>query len=331
MRSFTRTLAAAACAATAATLAGAANAQAPAGQAAPARPVAAQPNVATPAKPAAVVNGEPISMTDLDTVLRMAGPMPVELPADKKRAIQREALAALVDDLLFRQFLRQNGTRVDPAEVNKKLDEMKEGLKRDGKTLDDFLKHSGQTEAQVRTNLLHMLQWIAYARARVTDDQLVRYHQEFKDFFDGAAVRASHVVIRMAPDAPAAERKAAHDKLVALKAEIVAGRLDFAEAARKHSMCDSAPNGGDIGSFPRKWVVEESFARTAFAMQPNQVSDVVQTEYGLHLIKVTERTAGQPVEFSKIKDEVREVYTEDMRMALLNDLRKAARIEINIP
>src|SRR3712207_8071236 len=62
-------------------------------------------------------------------------------------------------------------------------------------------------------------------------------------------------------------------------AQVVAGKLDFAEAARAHSQCPlSASKGGDLGLIPRKWVFEESFARAAFALPVGQVSDVVRSE-----------------------------------------------------
>jgi peptidyl-prolyl cis-trans isomerase C len=77
--------------------------------------------------------------------------------------------------------------------------------------------------------------------------------------------------------------------------------------------------------------VEEPFARAAFALKVGEISDVVQTEYGMHLIKVTDRKPGQPSDYAKIKDEVLEFCAGEMRMALVAQQRKTARIEINLP
>ena len=90
-------------------------------------------------------------------------------------------------------------------------------------------------------------------------------------------------------------------------------------------------DGGDVGSFPRKFVVDENFARAAFALKPGEISGVVQTDFGLHLIKVTERKAGQPSDFSKIKEDVKEIYLDDMRLNILAQLRKEAKIEVHLP
>src|SRR5262249_39621660 len=155
----------------------------------------------------------------------------------------------------------------------------------EGKTLEQFCRETGQTAAEIREEFSTMFRWRDYVKARLSDADVKRYYDENKDFFDGVTVRASHIVLPLAPSAAEAEKQAARDKLLALRQEIVTGKLDFAEAAKKHSQCPTAPNGGDIGFFPRKGLVDEAFARAAFALPAGQVSDVVQTEFGLHLIK----------------------------------------------
>src|SRR5205823_917335 len=157
------------------------------------------------------------------------------------------------------------------------------------------------------------------------------YYQTYKDFFDRVRVRASHILIRLSPATPESERQAARGRLQAIRAQILSGQLDFATAAKQYSHCPSASNGGDIGHFPRKFVVDENFARTAFAMKPGEVSDVVQTQFGLHLIQVTGRDPGQPSEYAKVKDMVREVYLDEMRQNILAQMRKEAKIEVMLP
>ncbi len=325
MRLHRWTFAAAAGAAALAVVAGQAPAQAPAAPAAPAQAAPAQ------AKPAAVVNGEAIPLVAVEAVLNRGGPQAVQVPEAKLREMRYAAVGMLVDDILLQQYLRQNGPRVDAAEVQKQFEELVGGLKKQGKTVQDFCKETGETEAQLKQDIVNMLQWRDYVKARITDTEVKRYYDENKDFFDGIMVRASHIVLRLAPDATDADKQAARTKLLGLRQEIVSGKLDFAEAAKKHSQCPSAPQGGDLNFFPRKFVVEENFARAAFALQVGQVSDIVQTDFGLHLIKVTERKPGTPSDFAKIKDDVREFCVMDLRQGVLLQQRKASKIEINLP
>ena len=285
---------------------------------------------ATP-KPAALVNGEPISLADVEQVLKMQGPSATPLSELQKKQMRQEVLSMLVDDLLMQQFLRKHGPKVDPAEINKRLAELESSLKTQGKTMVEFCKETNQSEAQVRANLLNMLQWAGYVRDRVNDVQVKKYYEENREFFDQVTVRASHIVLRVSPTAPDTERQFARARLLTMRQEILAGKLDFAEAARKHSQCPSAPAGGDIGPFARKFVVEEPFARAAYSIKVGELSDIVQTDYGLHLIKVTDRTAGQPSVFEKVKDTAREFCVEELRQQVLAEQRRAARIETFLP
>lgn len=282
-------------------------------------------------KPAAVVNGETISFAEVEAWIKSRGPLPTPPTEQTRKQMQAEAVSLLIDDLVMQQFLRKYAPRIEPAEVAKRMAELEDGLKKQDKTLADFYKETSQTEAQVRTSVLNMLQWAAYVKDKVTDADVKRYYDENKEFFDQVTVRASHIVFRVAANAPPAERQSAMTRLQALRQQILSGQIDFAEAAKKHSQCPSAPNGGDIGTFPRKWVVEEPFARAAFALKVGEVSDVVQTDYGLHLVKVTDRKPGQPSDFAKIKDEVKEICIEEMRLALVTQQRKASKIEIHLP
>ncbi len=287
---------------------------------------------AAPVQPAAVVNGEPIAMADVEALVQMEGPTALQLPESKRRQKRLDALAMLIDDLLMQQFLRQNGPRIDPAEVVKQTNELEEGLRRQGKKLQEFLRESNQTEAQLRNSIVNMLQWREYVRGRITESKVSEYYKDNKAYFDGVTVRASHIVIRVSPNAGEAELQAARDKLQALRRDIVdLHKIDFAEAAKKYSQCPSAPHGGDIGFFTRKWMVDETFAKAAFALQEvGDVSGVVQTDYGMHLIKLTERKAGQPSDYEKIKEAVRDMCIEDLRQALLAEQRKKATIKINM-
>jgi parvulin-like peptidyl-prolyl isomerase len=285
-------------------------------------------------KPAAVVNGEPITLSEVDALLRVGGgPSALEVPENRKRQMRMDALAVLMDRLLLQQFMRQQGSPVDPAEVNKFRVDLESALKKDNKKLADYLADNNMSEAQLRLRIVNELQWRNYAKVRISDADVLRYYTENKDFFDGVSVRASHIVFRVPQGASDGELQAARAKLVALRQDILAGKIDFAEAAKKYSQCPRAPEGGDIGYFPRKWVVDEEFAKAAYNphLKVGDVTDVVRSDYGVHLIKITDRKPGQPSDFNKIKDDVRELCGTELQQNIIAQQRKRAKIELNLP
>jgi parvulin-like peptidyl-prolyl isomerase len=281
--------------------------------------------------PVAIVNGEPIPRSAFDELLKQRPPVVTPLTAAQQRQIKEEVVAVLVDEALVRQFLKKNAPPVDPAEITKQMSDLAKGLATQGKTLAEYLKETKQTEAQLKASLLAMAQWTCFAAQKVTEAELEKYYAENKDFFDRTTVRASHIVLRVLPDATPAEREEAKKKLAGIRQEIAAGKLPFAEAAVKYSQCPSAPKGGDLGFFARKWMVEEPFAKAAFGLKVGELSEVVTTDYGFHLIQVTERKPGQATTFETVVDEVRDCYVEDMKLNILAELRRTAKVEIKLP
>jgi peptidyl-prolyl cis-trans isomerase C len=310
--------------------------------AAGALPASAQPRVdpnITPtsiqgsgAKPAAVVNGEPISMTDLKQILD-ARPDPTPLTAEQQKAKTQVALEMLVDDLLMKQYLRKAVPQVDSAEYQKDVQELQEGLKKLNKSLPQFLKENGQSEQQLQAEIVARVQWRTLLRRECPEATVRKYYDENKYFFDKVIVRASHIMFKVGSDAKQEQRQLAAQKLQVIRQEILAGKIDFAVAAQKYSDCESSKKtGGDIGPFPYKFVVYDSIARCAFAMKPGQISDVVHTDYGVHLIKVTDRSAGEPSNYETMRDMVREVWAQENELGqrILAAQRKASAIEVNV-
>jgi parvulin-like peptidyl-prolyl isomerase len=286
---------------------------------------------AAPGKPAAIVNGQPITYEEVDAVLKLRPPMPTQPTEVQRRQMQMEALEFLIDERVMQQFMRKNGPAVDPKDVVKQLADLESGLKSQAKTMQDFYRETGLSDAQLRTNIGNRLQREGFVKARLTEANVKRYYEENREFFDQVTVQASHIVLRVPPTGTESERQAARAKLQAVRQEIVSGKIDFAEAAKKYSQCPSAPRGGDIGYFPRKWAVDEAFARVAFGLKVGEISDVVQTDYGFHLIKATDRKKEGPgSDFEKIKEEVRETAAQEMLETLLTNERKAAQIEIKM-
>jgi len=131
-----------------------------------------------------------------------------------------------------------------------------------------------------------------------TDEQLKKLYDESGV---GAQVRARHILLKMSPDAPPNVRDSVTKLATSLRDQARAGS-DFAELAKKYSQDTSAPQGGDLGYFDKAAMVAP-FSDAAFKLQPGQISDIVETPYGLHVIKVEDRKTNN---FDSVKVQFRQ-------------------------
>jgi peptidyl-prolyl cis-trans isomerase C len=146
-------------------------------------------------------------------------------------------------------------------------------------------------------------------------------------------VRASHILIAVpaeATDAQRAERKALAEN--ALKAVRSGG--DFAGLARKYSKDPaSAQRGGDLGFFPRGQMVP-AFEAAAFSLAPGQISDLVETQHGYHIIKVTEKRPARVVPFVEAAAQIEQFLEQEQRQqkgkALVDGIKAKGKVEIFI-
>jgi parvulin-like peptidyl-prolyl isomerase len=281
-------------------------------------------------KVAAVVNGEKIPLAEVEKLLRQDTPPVHPLTDLQKREMRKMALDMLIGDALMRQFLAKNAPAVPPAAVARELADVQDALKKKSSSMEQFLKENRMTEQQLREDIVVRLRWKAYVTAKLPDSLLRPYYEANKLFFDKIFVKASHILLKFPEKASVQDKKVLLGKLLAIRKDIVNRKIDFAEAARKYSDCPSKDKGGDIGHFPYKFVVAEPFARAAFALNVGEISEAVETEFGYHIIKVTERTKGEPTTFEKIKEIVRDVYAQEVQLYqnIINEQRKKAQIKV---
>jgi parvulin-like peptidyl-prolyl isomerase len=282
-------------------------------------------------KPAAVVNDEPISTAELQAFLKASQPpSPTTVSEAVKKEMQQTAIQLLVDDVLMRQYLRKNAPPASQQEIDKEFGELKVALAKDQKmSLEEFLRSSGQNEQQLKADIAARIQWKNFISPRLTDKAVKDYYDANKVFFDKVMVRASHILLKVAPNATQQDKQLLYNRLTTIRQEILAAKVQFADAAKKYSDCESKMNGGDVGLFPSKFAVAEAFSRAAFSMKKNELSDVVQTEFGYHIILVTDRTAGEPSNFEKIKADVKDICAQEYYQQIIAEQRRVAKIVVN--
>ncbi|MFQ3592163.1 MAG: peptidylprolyl isomerase [Gemmataceae bacterium] len=300
----------------------------------------------SPTAQAATVNGEVIYEVAVQRALD-------RVPPDKRTEARPKIIDYLADNLLIDQSLRAAGYKADETEVTKRVGDMKAELKKIGRDFDKMLAELKVSEKELREHIAADLRWFKYASSQATDKALSEMFAKEKDMFDGTAVRARHILIT--PSTP--DDKGLQEAMVkiteikkAIEAEVAAGLAKlpqtadklarekargellvevFAKYAKDKSDCPTKANGGDVGFFQKAGFMVQPFANASFALQVNQMSEVVRTPFGLHLIVVTERRPGKEVKFEDVKDVVKEVYFDRLHDYLAAQLRQKAKIVVN--
>jgi len=309
-------------------------------------PMAAPVTTVSPTAVAATVNGQAIYETQVQRGLERVLP-------DKRGEARPELVNYLVDNMLIDQHLLQLQVVVTKEEVDKRVADMRAELKRANRDFDKMLAELRLTEKELREHIMGDMRWDKYSASQATEKVLREFFDANKEpMFDGSMVRARHILITVpAGDGKAGE--AAQAQLLAYKKQIeeqtAAGMAKlppnmepaakeksratlveqaFAAIATEKSACPSKAQGGDVNWFQRAGFMVEPFARAAFGLKPGQMSDVVKTQFGYHLILVTDRKPGRDVKFEDAKEEVKELYCERMREGLATSLRQKAKIVI---
>jgi hypothetical protein len=251
--------------------------------AAPAAAPASQP--ASAPRVLAIVGGTEIKSTQIDVVLSRF----IDMPPEARPAVEKRVLGGLIATQAVHAFvLKEKVACSDEELAAAKKELLGEPAEKAKMSIDKFMTERGITIESLRDQAcLGKLMNDAASKEKV--DEFIKTNP---DYFNGTKVRASHVLISCEPMAATDVQQAARAKLEKIGADIKAGKLTFEDAAKQSSSCPSGKQGGDLGEFTFDRMVP-SFAATAFKMKNGEVSQIVRSQYGFHLIKVTGRVQGK--------------------------------------
>ncbi|WP_300531148.1 peptidylprolyl isomerase [Peptacetobacter sp.] len=243
----------------------------------------------------------------------------------------------VLDQMINTELLAQNaekeGIKVTDKEIQSSYNDLKtyvnsdEQIKKSAEDLgisDDFLKEQAKLSL-----LIQKSQEKFYSEEKVSDSEMKKYYDEHIDEYKKDEVEASHILIKTTDDQnkplPEAEQKKAKEKAEKVLKEVKAGG-DFAELAKKYSQDPgSAEQGGSLGTFGKGMMVKE-FEDAAFGMEPGQVSNLVKTDFGYHIIKVTDRIK-ETTSFDEAKEGIKEEILKNKYGEKIAELQKKAKIE----
>ncbi len=243
---------------------------------------------------------------------------------DEKITVSDKEFADEVEQDL-RNYMLRTGTTREKVEEQIRAQE--------GISLSEFLSQAAG-KSEFRRQVLHA-RLLAKERpdeVKVTPEEIKsRYERDLTQVYSKPAeVRASHILIPAAEVATPEEKSSARKTAESVLIEAKKPGADFAVLAGQHSSCPSKAKGGDLGFFPRQGAMVEPFAAAAFALKPGEISGVVETRFGFHVIKVTEIKPEQLVTLEQATDSIREQLelekTAEAKTRLAAELRKHAEI-----
>ena len=287
----------------------------------------------------ALVNDVPVTKDQLDMELkrvekqaRMKG-NPIA-PSDRKQ-IKKELLETLINrELLYQESLKK-GYVVQPIELDSEFQSIKarfadqQGFKQ---ALSDMNISEADFKEQVKKGLSiqKLLETEIYAKLVVTDAESRSFYDNNPHFFQKPEqIRASHILVKVADEDDEEKKASARKKIEEVLEKVEAGE-DFERLARTYSEGPSRTQGGDLGYFDRRKMVKP-FSDAAFRLQPGEVSPIVKTRFGYHIIKVVDRKPETKLAYDEIKsrlvESLKKKKMQDAIAVYINEVKSNASIE----
>jgi peptidyl-prolyl cis-trans isomerase C len=322
-----------------ATPAPAASAQSAATPQAPAPPPAAKPVPPQLPEIVARVNDETISGKELDDAVKAVAGRAGPVPPDERDRVYRAVLDNMIGYRLIIQEAKARKIAVPDAEVDAQLAQIRAQFPNDAQFQQALAAQKTTLEA-VRNDTRDEMSAEKLVEGEIASKVAVQpaavndFYQKNQDKFQqGPRVRASHILIGIPQNADAATKQQAKGKAEALLTDLKAGK-DFAATAKANSQDPgSAPNGGDLGYFEKGQMVPP-FEQAAFALKAGEMSEVVETQFGYHIIKVAEKQDSRVVPLEEAKQQIEQYLAQQNRHAqtelFVNALKAKAKIEILI-
>ncbi len=290
------------------------------------------------------VNGQEIAEMAVWRALR-------QFPAEEREIARKEIINHLTENALIDQYLTALKINAEQAEVDKLITELKDELKKSMKDYAKELEAMLLNEGEFRMEVTAQMKWDKFLKTQGSDEALKKMFEAAPNMFDGSMVRARHVLLT--PGEDKAKQTEAAAKLRGIKAaveqaatkaaaamptaatalekeQVKAKRAEevFAAFAKQDSTCPSKKDGGDLNFFPRVGAMVEPFAKAAFDLKTGELTDVIATEFGYHLILCTAKNPGKTPTFDQAKEAVRAVYAMRLRDAVVGQMKPKAKIEL---
>ncbi len=243
-----------------------------------------------------------------------------ELLANLKNNVTEQ----LINTTLLHQFAEKQNISVSSDDVNEEIERIKANFDSE-QEFNDALKRNNLTLNQLRESLKSQIKvdkaiQNEYDKIDTSDEELAQYYEENRSyFFQPEKRKISHILVE---DQEEAEL---------LRSQLNEGLLNFEQTAKDKSTCPSAEQGGDLGYIMRGQMVSE-FEEVAFSLEVNELSNVVKTEYGYHILQCYDIQEEKQLSLEEAEDNIKNILTNQKQneaiQSLLTQLREEADIKV---
>jgi len=251
------------------------------------------------------------------------------------KALKEKVLENLIDAEIIYQAAQKAKVKIDEEKLNSQWSKIKSRMDSDAayKAHIEKMKYSeSELKEQISKQMIiqKFLTEKFMDKASVSPEEIKAYYDGNKTAFNlPEQVQASHILIKVEPGADE-KTKAAALKTIKEVQEKIKGGGDFAALAKEYSGCPSKEKGGDLGFFGRGQMVKP-FEDAAFSLEIGKVSDIVTTDFGYHLIKVTGKKAAATIPYDEVKPKI-ENFLKQQKIqkeiiGFLASEKKSAKIE----
>jgi peptidyl-prolyl cis-trans isomerase C len=289
------------------------------------------------------VDGEDITqadyMSEVNMIMQRMQSDP-RMDPQQLAQMQDEIMQGALENLIMRRVIMNEVEAaeivVEDTEIDEFIAEIMEQMP-PGVTLEAQLEQAGITEEELRDNMREEMRMQKLFEENIefgtpTEEEIAAFHAEhIDDFFaQPESVTASHILISTQGVTDPEELATARARISDIRQQLLDG-ADFSTLATAESSCPSSAQGGDLGPFQRG-MMAPPFEEAAFSQEIGVIGDVVETQFGYHIIKVTDRTEAGTVPLEEVRDRIAEHLSADGRNEAMRiyveGLREKSEVEI---
>ena len=288
------------------------------------------------------INGIEVTQSQIDRIVEPRLASFVQngqtIDEENQNKLRQNVLNEIMKQQLITMAISSSGIDITDEQINARLAEIAAGQ---NKTPEEFLQQAakqGIAADQIQQKLKRGLAFDRLLETETGIKSLIISEEDAKQYYDSnidkftqpQRIRASHILLgtgRRDADGNPIQADQQIDAQFKSNAEQLAKEIkagaDFEEFVRKHSVCKTKNNGGDLGYFSQRSGMDEDFLEAAFNMNKGQISDVIKTQFGYHIIKMTDSIEPSTISFDRAMPEVVKWLTNQKKQALLDDYIKS--------